>query len=308
MLTPTSIDLLYRATREVPDRNELVRQLGIRSSTFEIYFDAIQSSRLLRSSGQSLSRCSTCSGTGCAPLIDLVQGAGWVRSCRPIANVDIDQCSVSNIDLARRVHILLEAHDPASTSFAFLGDDDLASLLLLRSYARTKVLVIDIDTRILSAIRTNVTSDSEDSLRLVNMDVAGFPSSFEQIKQYIEGYDVVVTDPPYADDGMLAFVYTASALMRLGGQLYLAAPRMFAESWTEDLMHLVQIELLNLGFVIDAILPSFSAYNESDVLSSLIVATKRRNTAIEFLVNKIRTLTLHRFYTTRRSLQRVNDE
>ena len=135
------------------------------------------------------------------------------------------------------------------------------------------------------------------------MNLAYLPEQMKLLKPHLEAYDVVVTDPPYADDGMLMFVYAATILLRLGGRIHLSVPHLFAESWTDDLIRLVESQVLRLGFVIDQLIPSFGTYNESDVLSSLMVCTKIKNIPIQTVLRKARRLALKRFYTTREPVQ-----
>jgi predicted methyltransferase len=292
MSISSSRQIIYRASRDISDLREIARQLTCRESTVR---DILQSRDPRNHDMLSKAKCISCSGTGYSPEQDLLDGAVWVSSHRPSSNLDFDQVSVTDVDLARRVHAILEYHNPRETSFAFVGDDDLASLLLLHICSPSRVLVVDIDDRILNGIRENSAPASNTDLRLVKTDLSDWSHSVGLLGKESEIYDAVVMDPPYSDRGMLVFIYVASTVLKLGGRLYLAAPRLTSESWSAEIMQLIQRELISLGFVIDTLTPGFFTYAESEMLSALLVATKLQNVDLHSLTTKAEALNLQQF-------------
>ncbi|MGH3864974.1 MAG: hypothetical protein ACRDQ4_02350 [Pseudonocardiaceae bacterium] len=94
------------------------------------------------------------------------------------------------------------------------------------------------------------------------------------VKRYGEMFDLVVTDPPYAEDGMAQFIEVAMTLAAYTGELHIAVPAMLAEAWTDELSNSVQSRLVTAGFLIDRVVPDAFTYETSDVVSSLVVARR----------------------------------
>lgn len=325
MPTSSPGQIIYRASRHISNLQEVARQLTLREAALhDILLHAGNSKGNAR---LSKAKCLKCSGTGYASEQDLLDGAIWVSSQRPGSNVDFDQVPVTDVDLARRVHAVLEYHDPLETSFAFIGDADLASLLLLHVCSPRRVLVIDIDSRILDVIRENSapvsynadlriqkligensTPTSYTDLRLVNANLADWSYSLGLLGKESDTYDAVVTDPPYSDRGMLVYIYMAAMLLKPGGRLYLAVPHLTAESWSDEMMQLIQRELLSLGFVIDMLTPGFFTYSESEMMSSLLFATKLQRVDLNSLTTKVEALSLQPFYPGQRYPKQSNSK
>ncbi len=111
-----------------------------------------------------------------------------------------------------------------------------------------------------------------------------------------ETFDLVVTDPPYAEGGMRTFAATAMRLTAFGGEVHIAVPALPAESWTDELLLQMQSDLIACGFVIERVVPGAFAYLTSDVISSLVIA---RRIVGSRLVGTTTPIDLDRFYTTR---------
>lgn len=198
-----------------------------------------------------------------------------VRALRPAANMAIDQCHVDPPSLSRRLLAMCASRPMAQTRVAFVGDDDLASVALLRLAPPEQLLLLEIDERIITLLRNEANRlGLNDRVSVERCDLST-KSDVEGIAaHYGEMFDLVVTDPPYAEDGMAQFVKVAMTLAAYTGELHIAVPAVLAEAWTDELSHSVQSRLVTAGFLIDRVVPGAFTYETSDVVSSLIVARR----------------------------------
>lgn len=160
--------------------------------------------------------CASCGGAG------FTSGQGddlaAVTRLRPPAATQIDQCHLDAESLNRRLTAITALRPAASSRVAFAGDDDLASVALLRAAPPAALLVADIDERVLAVIAAEAARlgiSGTAVLEQLNLtrpdDLSGL------LDRHGESYDVVVTDPPYAEDGMRTFIQAAMALTGIGG-------------------------------------------------------------------------------------------
>jgi len=201
--------------------------------------------------------------------------AGQVRALRPPADTSIDQCHLDAESLCRRLLAIRSSRPMAQARVAFVGDDDLASVGLLRSAPPEHLLLLDIDERILATVRgeaERVGLGSRVDTERVDLSAPGDVTSVAA--RYAEAFDVVVTDPPYAHDGMARFVQIAMTLAAYTGELHVAVPALLAEAWTDELLYAVQACLTGSGFLIERVVPGAFTYETSDVVSSLLVARR----------------------------------
>jgi predicted methyltransferase len=234
----------------------------------------------------------------CAPPGHVVEeAANLARRLRVPANSAIDQCHTDIPSLCRRVSALLASRPITRSRVAFVGDDDLASVVLLHLVQPDCLLLLDIDERIVSTLES-VATDLEVGERLVveRVDLSSAAETARVAAQHEAGFDIVVTDPPYATDGMLRFVRVAMQLTAHTGELHIAVPAMLAEAWTDDLLISVQSLLVGSGFVIDRLVPGAFTYETSDVVSSLLVARRLPGSPPSTDDSEVST---DRFYTTR---------
>ena len=128
------------------------------------------------------------------------------------------------------------------------------------------------------------------------MDLSAVADLSSVCRRYRERFDLVVTDPPYAQNGMSLFVRTAMTLTAYTGELHVAVPALVAEAWSDELLYDVQSMLLQAGFVIDQVKPGAFTYETSDVVSSLVIARRLPGTRP---LDEAPLVNTDRFYTTR---------
>lgn len=227
----------------------------------------------------------------------LHDAASRAQVLRPSADAAIDQCHTDIDSLCRRVAMVLASRPMTGTRIAFVGDDDLASVALLQVAQPEHLLLLDIDERIMTTVETvAVDLGLRGRLSVERVDLSAAADTAHVSARYGETFDIVVTDPPYAIDGMLRFVHVAMALTAYAGEVHIAVPALLAEAWTDELLLSVQARLVTSGFVIDRVLPGAFTYETSDVVSSLIIARRLPGGPP---VPPIRPAKLDRFYTTR---------
>lgn len=218
------------------------------------------------------------------------------QALRPAIDAAIDQCHIDLDSLCRRVATIISSRPITQTRIAFVGDDDLASVALLQIASPEHLLLLDIDERIITTVETAaVDLGVRERLSLEHVDLSSADST-QVAARYGETFDVVVSDPPYAIDGMLRFVHIAMALTAYTGEVHIAVPALLAEAWTDELLLSVQALLVTSGFVVDRVVPGTFTYETSDVVSSLIVARRLSGGPP---VSPIGATKIDRFYTTR---------
>jgi predicted methyltransferase len=265
----------------------------LRASTAELY-------RVQAPEGGNV-QCGACGGLGFR---------AWHTACalpetiaaRPAAAAEIDQCHLDEQSLRRRVEAITVLRPVSSSRIAFVGDDDLAAVALLHNQIPARLLLLDVDERIHAALagaaRRHGAGKQVASAHLNLTDTAALA---EVMDREAESYDLVVTDPPYATDGMRLFTGVAMHLTAFGGEVHIAVPALAAESWSDDLLIEVQGDLISSGFLIERVIPGAFTYLTSDVVSSLVIARRLAGTRLAPLPAPRD----GRFYTTRASPNRL---
>lgn len=220
-----------------------------------------------------------------------------VRTLRPAADTAIDQCHVDPPSLSRRLLAMCASRPMEQTRVAFVGDDDLASVALLRLAPPQQLLLLDIDERIIALLHNEASRlGLNDRASIERCDLSASDDVEEIVARYGGMFDLVVTDPPYAEDGMAQFIEVAMTLAAYTGELHIAVPAVLAEAWTDELLHSVQSRLVTAGFLIDRVVPGAFTYETSDVVSSLVIARRLPGGPARCAAEPD---SITRFYTTR---------
>jgi len=269
LITPTSAVVRHRLAwrSQISASGDVARLAQVRTSTLELYPEE------LAGEPPHTAPCSSCDGFGFIPGEPLA--VAEVMRQRPSALAAIDQCHVDAASLARRVAAISALRPMSCSRVACVGDDDLASVALLRSDPPARLLVVDIDERVLGVVE----GESErlgvaDRVVLEEADLAASERVSRLLDRHGESFDLVVTDPPYAEGGMRTFVGVGMRLASYGGEVHVAVPGLIAESWTDELLLAVQSDLIASGFAIERVHPGAFTYLTSDVVSSLVVARR----------------------------------
>ncbi len=215
---------------------------------------------------------------------------------RVTPNVEIDQCPTKPEDLVQRIAFIYENGDLNQKRILCIGDNDFASLMMCEIGRPKEVMVIDIDDRVLTTIK-NITKKQKWPIKTKKFDIRNF-SQNNYLKD-LEGYfDIFQTDPPYTEVGFKYYLALGMVALKRKGACYIVAPHMSLESWSDELLYEIEKFLIEHGFFITDILPSFQSFIDKYGIISSIIRAERKNLVKEpFLA--LKQLNIDKFYTIR---------
>ncbi len=130
------------------------------------------------------------------------------RHLRPTPNRDLDQFHATVSTTLKRVRFLLKNGDLNDRRIAFLGDDDLVSLVVASTTKPKNTTVFEIDNR-LHQYLAKISQENHLNIQLVKQDL------FKPIhKSFLDSYDIVFTDPPYTPNGINIFLNQAIKILK----------------------------------------------------------------------------------------------
>ena len=172
-------------------------------------------------------------------------------SKRPASDVKLDQSMATFETQMKRLTLLLLNGDLEGRSILLLGDDDATSVLISATGLAKRIVVIDIDERILSFV-TNLSSQlQKTTIETYHMDLRN-----PLLKELERKFDIIFTDPPYTLQGAkLFFQRGIYALRNEGTKFYLSfGPKKPFIMWNLHLM------INNSGFYLWKTYQSFNKY------------------------------------------------
>ncbi|MEM0214418.1 MAG: bis-aminopropyl spermidine synthase family protein [Archaeoglobaceae archaeon] len=199
-------------------------------------------------------KCKACDGTGYQ--IDLffrkiLSEFLEITKNRPPAVEKFDQGFISEEGVIRRIEFIHERGDIYG-SFFVVGDDDLFSLAIALTDLPKRVVVVDIDERLVNFINS-VAKELGLKVEAHIYDVQkAFPDKFRK------KFDVFVTDPVETIPGIKLFLSRgASTLKGAGSSAYFGLTTLEAsrKKWFE-----IEKMILEMGFVITDIKRRFNVY------------------------------------------------
>lgn len=208
---------------------------------------------------------------------NMLEYAIEVSRKRPTPEVLIDQCPLVPEDMVRRALIIYDRAYPLKTKeVLFVGDDDLVSIILLNYFRPKTVALVDVDPRIIETVKS--LTKKEASLETYKADIISIVSQSVSDPLHEKLFDIFVTDPPYTEMGYRYFLSYALRHLALGGLGFIAVPYMSLESWTDELLYLVEELLIQKGLLIEEVLPGSAIYQHEDgVVSSTLIVRKVTN-------------------------------
>ena len=113
-------------------------------------------------------------------------------SKRPESDVQLDQSMATFESQLKRLSLLLMNGDLEGRSILLLGDDDATSVVLSSTGLAKRIVVLDIDERILSFVSSLPKQHQKTRIETYHADLRNpLP------KDLVQGFDIVFTDPPY---------------------------------------------------------------------------------------------------------------
>ncbi|MFH8080499.1 MAG: bis-aminopropyl spermidine synthase family protein [Candidatus Aenigmatarchaeota archaeon] len=175
---------------------------------------------------------------------------------RPNGKEEYDQDPMRVEDVIRRVEFISQRGDIHGNIF-IIGDDDLLSIALSLTGLPQKIVVVDVDKRIIDFI-------NQVSKKLsLNLEAFVYDVQKELPKEFKRKFDVFITDPVEALEGLKLFLSRGvSALNGIGASGYFGLTTLEAsrKKWYE-----VEKMLLEMGFVITDIKRRFSIYPSDEM-------------------------------------------
>jgi hypothetical protein len=216
---------------------------------------------------------------------------------RAAPDLEIDQCPTTPEDLTQRIAFMYENGDLNNKRILCIGDNDFASLLMFELAKPKEVVVIDIDERVLDIIK-KISEKQKWAIKTKKFDIRKL-SQINYPKELEERFDVFQTDPPYTEVGFKYYLALGMVALKRKGICYIVAPHMNLENWSEELLYEIEKFLLEHGFFITDILPSFQTFLDKYGIISSIIRAERTN-LVEEPFSALKTLNVNKFYTIRR--------
>lgn len=201
---------------------------------------------------------------------------------RPSADVTLDQSKSLPETSIRRVLFMYNSGAIEGKKIIFLGDDDFVSITLglFFKYILGKnekfypdIVVVEIDNRIIQTINKIAMEESLNIKTSLHDLRKGLP-------QELQGkFDTFCTDPPYTVNGLELFATRGmdALISEKGKQGFIS----FGHKDPDETL-LFQKKLINLGFAISEIIPSFNEYEGAELIGNIsqiirVVTTSYRN-------------------------------
>ncbi|KAA0002427.1 MAG: putative methyltransferase [Thermoplasmata archaeon] len=194
-------------------------------------------------------RCSQCEGTGYEILKEIEKDYERIVQDRPPPIEAYDQGYMSNDGVLRKVSFMMERGDLYANIFV-IGDDDLFSIASALTHIPKKIVVVDIDERIINFIN--------DVAENYDLKIEGYILDLrKENENFLRKFDVFVTDPVETLPGIKLFLSRgASSLKGMGsGYFGLSTLEASRRKWYK-----IQKMIHDMGFVITDIRRQFSVY------------------------------------------------
>lgn len=204
-------------------------------------------------------RCSCCGGTGYSIsgfFEDVLKEYEKIAESRPEAIEKYDQGFISTDGVIRRVEFLYERGDLLGSKIFVVGDDDLFSIASSLTGLPKKVVVVEIDERLVSFIN-KVADEYGLPVEAMVYDVQqAFP---EELRRK---FNVFVTDPVETIPGLTLFLSRGvSTLKGVGCAGYFGITTLEASrrKWYE-----IEKMIYDMGFIITDLRRKFNVYPQED--------------------------------------------
>ena len=199
-------------------------------------------------------RCPRCGGRGVelGPVAEVAERFRKIAASRPEAIQDYDQGYVTEESTLYRIAFMWARGDLAGKELLVLGDDDLVSLAAALTGAPKRVVMLDIDERIVGFVRDVARAEG------LKVEVLRHDLREPLPGELVSAFDTFFCDPTESLRGFLAFAGRGiSALKGPGSAGYMGLTRREASlaKWRA-----IQRELLSAGAVLTDLRDDFHDY------------------------------------------------
>ncbi|WP_050981308.1 bis-aminopropyl spermidine synthase family protein [Caldisericum exile] len=171
---------------------------------------------------------------------------------RPMETTEFDQGVVSEENSVRRLEFVYERGDLEGREIFFLGDDDLTSIVFALSKMPKRVVVFDVDRRIIEYIK-------EVSKKYnLNIEAYEYNASNKLDEKFVNKFDTFLTDPVETVKGMRLFLSRCVQSLKgkgAAGYFGLSHFESSLKKWYE-----IERDLLEMNLVITDMLRDFNEY------------------------------------------------
>ena len=180
-------------------------------------------------------------------------------SSRPRPLPWLDQAHGTPETALLRALFMLERGDVEGRRIVFLGDDDLTSIAVGLLRAAEKIVIVDVDARLIEAVQS---ISAKEDLQITTLKSDLREPLPERLRHK---YDVVFTDPPYTITGLTLFISRGVEALqrRTGAVVYLA----FAHQ-SPRRMVIMQRILNRMGLAIVEQTPRFNKYIGAEMFAN----------------------------------------
>ncbi len=198
-------------------------------------------------------RCEHCKGRGVVEdAFGILADYREIASRRPRPTADYDQGYIDEEDVMRRIAFIYERGDLENTDILVVGDDDLISLGMALTGLPRKIVVLEIDERLISFI------NNEAERKGLPIEARRFDVR-NDIDEDLRGrFDVFITDPVETIEGIKLFLSRAASGLRgegSSGYFGLTHQEASLKKW-----YRIEKILLDMNFVITDMLRDFNVY------------------------------------------------
>ena len=204
-------------------------------------------------------RCHNCEGRGIIEdPFGILEDYKNIALQRPKPTVDYDQGYIKEEDVMRRIAFIYERGDLENAKIIVIGDDDLISLGMALTDLPKRIVVLEIDDRLINFINENAKK-------------YGFPVEARKFdvrndidKELCKKFDIFITDPVETIEGITLFLSRAASGLKGEGSVgYFGLTHLEAslKKWQK-----IERRLLSMNFVITDMLRDFNVYPMSNNL------------------------------------------
>ncbi len=197
-------------------------------------------------------KCPQCDGKGYREdAFGILDRYKEIVKSRPEPIADYDQGYISEEDVMRRVSFIYERGDLEGSDVIVIGDDDLISIATTLTDLPERVVVLEIDDRLIEFIN-HIAEKYNLRIHAKKYDVRN------PIPQDFNGkFDTFITDPVETIPGITLFLSRAASSLHDGGAGYFGLTHIEASLWKWAEIERI---LLDMNFVITDMLRDFSVY------------------------------------------------
>jgi|SoiMethySBSTD1v2_1073268.scaffolds.fasta_scaffold265650_2 hypothetical protein len=174
---------------------------------------------------------------------------------RPGIEQQFYQGNISDADTLKRLRYIHARGDLAHKRFFLLGDYDLFSIALAMTGLPARVVVAELDERVVQHIATSAEQYN------LPIELLRYNCADQLPTQLHQQFDVFICDPIETESGIVTWLSRGLTALRHPGALYFGLTEIECSA---NIWHTIQRALTRMNMVCTDILPKFSYYPEEN--------------------------------------------